>query len=172
MKANRILTDNRPTNVSLAGRYLSFVVGGDYYGLPALWVREIIRFETPALVPQLPAHAEDVINLRGNVIPVVRLRLKFRFPPNQAAEHISIIVAQNTSPMGSGRPMGKTVDGIEGVIQIADEELEETSGYGSRLNADCILGLAKIRDTVNVLLDIDRLLAVEILPSAVNQQPA
>ncbi len=148
---------------SPAGKYLTFQLGQESYGFPVLKVREIIRYTTPTLVPQLPQHVKGVINLRGKVIPVVDLRLKFGFPASVTNERVCIVVVQIEGLTGNKTVMGMVVDGVEEVIQIAAQEIEAAPDFGSHFDTQFILGMAKIRGTVKTLLDIDRVLTAEAI---------
>jgi len=160
----------------LAGKYLTFMLGRECYGFPVLKVREIIRYVTPTLVPQLPEHVKGVINLRGKVIPVVDLRLKFGFPAEVDGERVCIVVVQIESLSGNGKTvMGMVVDGVEEVVSIASNEIENAPEFGAGLEAEYILGMAKIRGTVKMLLDIDKVLTaetIEAIRNKSNSQPA
>ncbi|HEV2692710.1 MAG TPA: chemotaxis protein CheW [Verrucomicrobiae bacterium] len=150
-----------PTNASaaaLAGKYLTFQLGEEGYGFPILRVREIIRHVIPTLLPGLPRHVKGVINLRGKVIPVVDLRLKFGFPAAASGERACIVVLQLESSSTGARTMGVIVDGVEEVIQVSASEIEEAPDFGAGLETEYILGMAKIRGTVKTLLDVDQVL--------------
>jgi purine-binding chemotaxis protein CheW len=140
----------------LAGKYLTFTLGSEAYGLPVLKVREIIRFMTPTQVPQMPDYLTGVINLRGKVIPVIDLRRKFGLVPIQAGERTCIVVVQVEDPQGAKTLTGLVVDGVEEVTQVTDQEIEETPDFGASINTDGILGMAKIKGVVKTLLDIDK----------------
>jgi purine-binding chemotaxis protein CheW len=148
---------------SLMGKYLTFQLGRECYGFPVLKVREIIRYVTPTLVPQLPEHVKGVINLRGKIIPVVDLRLKFGFPADVASDHVCIVVVQVASASGRTTVMGMVVDGVEEVIQVSTQEIEPAPDFGIGLDTKYILGMAKIRGTVKTLLDMDQLLTAETI---------
>ncbi len=139
----------------LAGKYLTFALGDEEYGLPVLRVREIIKMMEITVVPQVPAYVKGVINLRGKVIPVVDLRLKFNFPSIDYTERTSIIVVHVTLSTGPIM-MGIVVDAVSEVLSISAEEIEATPEFGADMKTDYLQGLAKIKGRVKLLLDLDQ----------------
>ncbi len=150
---------NKPAAPAIAGKYLTFTLGAEGYGLPALKVREIIRHVPPTVVPQLPEHIRGVINLRGKIIPVVDLRLKLGFPAGTPDERTCIVVVQVQSGTQGVSVTGMIVDGVEEVVQITMNEIEPAPDFGAGLDTVSILGIAKMKDGVKTLLNIDHVLA-------------
>jgi len=149
-----------PDRSSLAGKYLTFALAGEEYGLPVLKVREIIKMLDITQVPQVPAHVKGVINLRGKVIPVVDLRLKFGFAEQGYTERTCVIVVEVALP--SGRVMmGIVVDAVSEVLNIATEDIEHTPDFGERVETDYMNGVAKVKGTVKILLDLDQVLGAD-----------
>src|ERR1035437_4595693 len=147
-----------------AGKYLTFTLHDESYGIDVLKVREIIRLTTITVVPQLPAYVRGVINLRGKIIPVMDLRLKFGFAEAASTEQTCIIVVQVKLPDGKTVPMGLVVDGVEEVANIAGADIEETPDFGGQICTDYILGMAKVKNAVKALLDIDGVVGADTLP--------
>jgi purine-binding chemotaxis protein CheW len=145
----------------LAGKYLTFTLHRESYGIDVLKVREIIRVIKITTVPQMPAYVRGVINLRGKIIPVMDLRLRFGFPDTPNTEQTCIIVVQVRLPDGKSTQMGLIVDGVEEVINLAAADIEETPDFGSEIATDYMLGMAKVRGAVKTLLDVDRVMAAE-----------
>lgn len=139
----------------LAGKYLTFTLHRESYGIDALKVREIIRLTSITAVPQMPAYVRGVINLRGKIIPVMDLRLRFGFPDAAGTDQTCIIVVQVKLPDGKSTPMGLVVDGVEEVANIAAGDIEETPDFGAQIATDYIIGMAKLKGAVKTLLDID-----------------
>ena len=140
------------------GKYLTFALASEEYGLEILKVREIIGYMEITAVPQTPAYVKGVINLRGQVIPVIDLRAKFGMETMETTEETCIIVVE----AGQGDrsfSTGIVVDHVEEVLDIAGEDIEEAPQFGSAVNTDFILGMGKIGDSVKILLDIDKVLA-------------
>ncbi|MCP4609869.1 MAG: purine-binding chemotaxis protein CheW [Planctomycetes bacterium] len=142
------------------GKYLTFALGPEEYGLEILKVREIIGHMEITAVPQTPHYVQGVINLRGQVIPVVDLRAKFGMEVAEVTEETCIIVVE-TSQHNRKFSTGIVVDHVQEVLDIAGEDIEEAPEFGSAVNTDFILGMGKIGESVKILLDIDRVLAGE-----------
>ncbi|MHC4105847.1 MAG: chemotaxis protein CheW [Planctomycetota bacterium] len=140
------------------GKYLTFALANEEYGLEILKVREIIGYMEITAVPQTPSYVKGVINLRGQVIPVVDLRAKFGMETTDTTEETCIIVVE-TGQDGRSFSTGIVVDHVEEVLDIAGEDIEEAPQFGSAVNTDFILGMGKIGESVKILLDIDRVLA-------------
>jgi purine-binding chemotaxis protein CheW len=149
----------------LTGKYLTFNLQAESYGIDVLKVREIIRHTTITLVPQMPAYIRGVINLRGKIIPVMDLRVRFEFPTAANTEQTCIIVVQVKLPDGKATQMGLVVDGVEEVINIADNDIEETPNFGGQICTDYIIGIAKVKGAVKTLLDIDGIVGADTLKS-------
>jgi purine-binding chemotaxis protein CheW len=141
----------------LAGKYLTFAIGAEEYGVPVLKVREIIKMMDITSVPQVPRHVKGVVNLRGKVIPVVDLRLKFSFADSRYTERTCIIVVE-VALAASKVMMGIIVDAVSDVLTIGPDEIEQTPEFGERVATDYMKGVAKVKGTVKVLLDLDRVL--------------
>ncbi len=143
-----------------AGKYLTFNLGTESYGLPVLRIREIIRQTQITSVPQMPRHIQGVINLRGKIIPVVDLRAKFGLGVSIATEHRCIVVVQAFGVTSAEIYLGLLVDDVQEVLQIAANEMEDAPDFGCKIDNVCILGLAKTKTKVVVLLDIDQALSM------------
>ena len=151
---------------SKAGKYLTFVLGRESYGVAVLKVREIIRLCDITPVPNMPAHIKGVINLRGKVIPVVDLRLKFQLSKIEDHDRTCIVVVNIVLPSGAHGLMGLIVDSVEEVVNVPAADLEPTPEFGLPLDTDYILGMAKIRGAVKALIDIDRVVAAETIKTS------
>lgn len=151
------LTTTTAEKISRASieKFLTFRLDTESYGIAVLKVREIIRLQAITLVPQMPDYVKGVINLRGKVIPVIDLRVRFELVPQEATESTCIIVVQVRLESGNERLIGLVVDAVEEVLNIAATDIEETPNFGSHLSADYIFGMAKIKGGVKTLLDID-----------------
>jgi len=145
---------------ALVGKYLTFALGDEEYGVPVLKVREIIKMMDITSVPQVPRHVKGVINLRGKVIPVVDLRLKFSFAEHGYTERTCIIVVE-VALATSKVMMGIVVDAVSEVLTIAAEEIEQTPEFGERVTTDYMKGVAKVKAKVKILLDLDRVLGTD-----------
>jgi purine-binding chemotaxis protein CheW len=150
----------------LTGKYLTFTLQSESYGIDVLAVREIIRTVTITAVPQMPTYIKGVINLRGKIIPVTDLRLRLGFLEVKDTEQTCIIVVQVKSPGGKITQMGLVVDGVEEVVNVSAEGIEETPDFGSAISTDYILGIAKIKGSVKALLDINKVLGANLSEQA------
>ncbi len=146
------------------GKYLTFALGAEEYGLEILKVREIMGIMEITAVPQTPAHVRGVINLRGKVIPVIDLRAKFGMETTETTDQTCIIVVEITQ-QGQSYHTGIVVDHVQEVLDIAGENIEDTPQFGSDVATDFILGMGKIGDSVKILLDIDKVLVADDLSS-------
>jgi purine-binding chemotaxis protein CheW len=140
---------------NLGGKYLTFKLGEEEYGVQILKVREIIGLMDITKVPQMPGYVKGVINLRGKVIPVIDLRAKFSLPEVQYTDQTCIIV------IDVGGMVGTIVDSVQEVADINSEAIEPPPPMGSQVDSEIILGLAKSKDNVKILLDIDKVLDVQ-----------
>ncbi len=142
------------------GKYLTFALANEEYGISILKVKEIIGMMSITTVPQTPGFVKGVINLRGKVIPVVDLRLKFGIEAAEYTERTCIIVVEIE---GASRAilMGIVVDAVSEVLNIKGENIEDTPTFGTKLDIEYISGMAKCEGGVKILLDIDRVLSDE-----------
>lgn len=144
---------------SLAGKHLTFVLGREHYGVPVLKVREIIRLCDITPVPQMPPYIKGVLNLRGKIIPVADLRIKFELAKVENTDLTCIVVVAVNLPDKQSALMGLIVDAVEEVVNLTAADIEPTPDFGTALEADYILGMAKVKNTVKTLLDIDRVVS-------------
>ncbi|MDR1039308.1 MAG: chemotaxis protein CheW [Deltaproteobacteria bacterium] len=154
--------ETAPVSTENDGKYLTFQLAGEGYGIGILKVREIIGMLPVTPVPQTPLFLKGVINLRGQVIPVVDLRLKFGLPEEEYTERTSIIVVEVKGLTGN-IPIGIVVDTVSEVINIQAHEIEPAPAFGSTIDMNFILGMAKTGDGVKILLNIDLVLSAEEL---------
>lgn len=148
------------TAEGLAGKYLTFNLASEQYGLEILKVREIIGMTDITPVPCMPEHLKGVINLRGRVIPVVDLRRRFGMPPTDRTRETCIIVVT----LG-GRDMGAIVDRVSEVVTLSPQDIGETPAFGTGVRTEFILGMGKAPQRVTILLNIDNVLVDEALAS-------
>ncbi|MFZ5452936.1 MAG: chemotaxis protein CheW [Thermodesulfobacteriota bacterium] len=159
-QAARQLQQESTTLQDKEGKYLTFTLAAEDYGLEILKVREIIGMMDITAVPQTPEYVKGVINLRGRVIPVIDLRLKFGLEEAEYGERTCIIVVEVQSQVGSVQ-MGVVVDSVSEVLNINGDDIEPPPSFGARLKTQYILGIAKAKGTIKILLDIDRVLTGE-----------
>jgi len=152
------------THQAKAGKYLTFNLCSEEYGIEILKVREIIGLMNITAVPRTPNYVRGVINLRGKVISVVDLRTKFGMKSAEDTEETCIIV-MDVLRNGEMIQIGILVDSVSEVLDINEEDIEDTPSFGSNLDTDFILGMAKSKGSVKILLNIDMVLGTEELAS-------
>ncbi|MGQ9696218.1 MAG: chemotaxis protein CheW [Thermodesulfobacteriota bacterium] len=141
------------------GKYLTFSLGGEEYGIGILKIKEIIGMMSITAVPRTPPFVKGVINLRGKVIPVIDLRVKFGMEDRAYTEKTCIIVLEIKGQ--NSVFMGIVVDAVSEVLNIKASEIEETPKLGTNLDLDYISGIAKINGGIKILLDIEKVLNQE-----------
>ena len=146
--------------VEREGKYLTFSMADEEYGIGILKIKEIIGMMAITTVPQTPEFVKGVINLRGKVIPIVDLRARFGMDTIDYTERTCIIVVEIEGPTGMVM-IGIVVDAVSEVLNIRGADIEDTPTFGTKLNTDYILGMAKMEGGVKILLDIDRVLSNE-----------
>jgi purine-binding chemotaxis protein CheW len=142
------------------GKYLTFSLAGEEYGIVILKVKEIIGMMPITPVPKTPHYVKGVINLRGKVIPVADLRLKFDMEEMAYSERTCIIVVEIKEGAGNIL-MGIVVDSVSEVLTIKSGEIEDTPAFGTKMDTDYILGMAKTAEGVKILLDIDKVFGAD-----------
>ena len=147
----------------LGGKYLNFMLSGEFYGLKLLEVREIIGMMKITSVPNVPAEVRGVVNLRGKVIPVLDLRQKFGMPSQEATERTCIIVMQ-TEASGRIVTIGIIVDEVSEVIDIPGDQIEPSPALCADTANHMIEGVGKVGNKVILLLNSDRVLAMDNVP--------
>ncbi len=153
----------------LAGKYLTFSLGNEDYGVGILSVREIIGVMEVTAVPHTPGYIKGVINLRGRVIPVLDLRLKFDMEQQEYNERTCIIVVEVQGQNGQVQ-VGMVVDSVSEVLNIADSEIEPPPALGTSSESENILGMAKIKNEVKILLDVGKVVGEGVLSQFEAQQ--
>jgi len=143
-----------------AGKYLTFSLADEEYGVEILKIKEIIGMMPITTVPKTPEFVKGVINLRGKVIPVIDLRLRFSMEKSDYTERTCIIVV-DLKNKATDILIGVVVDSVSEVLNIKEENIEDTPTFGTRLDTAYILGMAKMEGRVKILLDIDQVLSAE-----------
>ncbi len=153
--AEKILTKSHE------GKYLTFVLSTEEYGIEILKVREIIGMMDITSVPQTPDYMKGVFNLRGKVIPVIDLRLKFAMTEQEHTQETCTIVVEVGNTL-----IGIIVDTVSEVSDIGSKEIEETPHLGQGIDTNFIMGLGKVKGKIIILLDIEKVLSIEELEMA------
>ena len=141
------------TDTARAGKYLTFVLGTEQYGVEIIKVREILGVLPITPMPQAPHYVKGVINLRGKVIPVIDTRTKFGMPERENTPETCIIVVD-----AGGTSVGLLVDTVKEVLDIREEQIEDPPKFSAGADSAFVRGLGKIGDQVKILLDIDHVL--------------
>lgn len=147
---------------SLDGKFLTFALGTEEYGVGILKVREIIGLMEITAVPHTPEYIKGVINLRGRVIPVIDLRLKFDMKQAEYNDRTCIIVVEVDGKAGPVQ-VGMLVDSVSEVLNISEAEIEPPPSFGSEKGTDYIKGMGKVKGKVKILLDVDRVIGSGVL---------
>ena len=148
-------------------KYLTFMLADEEYGIGILKIKEIIGMMPITTMPQTPEFVKGVINLRGKVIPVIDLRLKFGMEPMDYTDRTCIVVVETQGEAGTVL-IGSVVDTVSEVLNIKGEDVEDTPTFGIKLDTEYILGMAKMEVGVKILLDIDKVLNAEEIASLDN----
>ena len=143
---------------SYEGKFLTFVLGNEEYGIEILRVREIIGIMEITPVPQTPDYVKGVINLRGKVIPVIDQRIKFSMPEVEQTQETCVIVVEVKESL-----IGILVDSVSEVLDIGREEIEATPQFGQEIDTQFIMGLGKTKGKLIILLDIEKVLTTEVI---------
>jgi purine-binding chemotaxis protein CheW len=146
-----------PARAKAAGKYLTFVLGGNGYGIPILKVREIIRLLDITPIPRMPEYVRGVINLRGRIVPVIDLRVKLGLP-NPVTTNRTCIIVTHVQVGSVTKLMGLIVDALDEVYQINAEDIEPPPDFGKGTSSVHIQNMAKAKGQVKALLDIDRII--------------
>jgi purine-binding chemotaxis protein CheW len=155
-------------------QYLTFMLGGEVFAIGILAIREILEYTAPAQVPMMPAYLCGVINLRGAVVPVLDLAIRFGRPGSEPGKRTCIVIIE-VAGGDELQQMGLLVDAVNAVVEIAPGQIEPPPAFGPRVRTDFILGMGMVEARFIILLDVRNLLAageLEQLADAAGQQPA
>ena len=148
----------RTTEGTETQQYLTFELAGEQYAVGILRVKEIIEFTTLTTVPKTPAWVRGVINLRGQVVPVIDLAVKFGLPPTTVQKTTCIVILE-VLLAGETTVMGVVADAVSQVIDLPAHEVEAPPAFGTQVEVDYLLGMGKLGNKFALILDIDRVLA-------------
>jgi len=163
--------DQAPAAADAPRQVLTFSLGAENFGVDILRVREIRGWTAVTRIPQVPPHVLGVLNLRGSIVPIVDLRVRFSLPDAQFTPLTVIIVLSVNSPQGQ-REFGLVVDGVSDVVDISAGNLKETPSLGSSSTAEFIQGLAIVQERLLILLDVDKLIHRDMEQMAVSEPAA
>ena len=142
-------------------QYLTFIMDREEYGVDILSVQEIRGWETATPIPNSPKHVRGVINLRGTIVPLIDLRLRFGLPAKEYSQTTVVIVLKVPTKSGKSSVMGIVVDAVSDVYSLSNDALREAPDLGENVNTDYIKGLANVNGKMVILLEISKFLNVE-----------
>ncbi|MFT4711627.1 MAG: purine-binding chemotaxis protein CheW [Candidatus Azotimanducaceae bacterium] len=149
-------------------QFLTFVLSDEIYGVGILQIREIIEYDNLTAVPLMPDYISGVINLRGNVVPVVNLALRLAHQPKEVGKRTSIVIINIKDYKGKSVEVGIVVDIVNEVIELSDSDIAAAPTFGAKIRADFIQGMGKADDKLLILLDVDHVLSIEELSTVAN----
>ena len=142
--------------------YLTFTVANELYTIAIFYIKEIIEYVSLTTVPMAPPYIRGVLNLRGNVLPVIDLAVRFGAEAQDADKHTCIVIVELT--VGEENiNLGVVVDSVNDVLTLKNEDFEPAPTFGSRIRADFIRNIAKVNNRFILLLDVERVLSLEEL---------
>jgi purine-binding chemotaxis protein CheW len=147
-------------NVSNVQQFLTFVLNDETYGVGILHIREIIEYDNLTVVPLMPDFISGVINLRGNVVPVVNLARRFEHEAKEIGKRTSIIIIDIKDAEGEGVEVGMVVDIVNEVIELASSDIAAAPTFGAKIRTEFIQGMGKIDDKLMILLDVNHVLSI------------
>lgn len=159
MSSNTIAEQQQRTGDSF--QVLTFVLGNETYGVDILRVQEIRGWSAVTKIPQAPAHVLGVLNLRGSIVPIVDLRMRFAL---ESVEYtpVTVIIVVSVVTSSGRRDFGVVVDGVSDVVDVNSAEIKPAPELGARAATDYLLGLVSVAERMVVLLDIDRLIGRDL----------
>lgn len=147
-------------NVNNVQQFLTFVLNDETYGVGILHIREIIEYDNLTVVPLMPDFISGVINLRGNVVPVVDLARRFEHESKEIGKRTSIIIIDIKDAEGEGVEVGMMVDIVNEVIELACSDIAAAPTFGAKIRTEFIQGMGKIDDKLMILLDVNHVLSI------------
>ena len=155
---------NQETNVDgQAAQYLTFMLGGEAFGIGIMAVKEIIEFGGITEVPMMPESIRGVINLRGAVVPVMDLAARFGRPQTVPGKRTCIVIVELAGEDGH-QLTGVVVDAVSAVLDIPAADVEPAPSFGTRIRGDFIAGMGKVNGKFVILLNVGQVLALDGLP--------
>ena len=146
------------------GQYLTFILNNEEYGVDILNVQEIKGWDTVTPIPDVPDYIRGVLNLRGTVIPIIDLRLRFKMEEREYDATTVVIVVNSEDEHGS-QTIGFVVDAVSEVYSLAEENMKQTPNFGTDVRSSFLKGLASVEDKMIILLDINQLIDNKLLNS-------
>jgi purine-binding chemotaxis protein CheW len=149
-----VLDSTESANASVAGEYLTFRLGQEEYGIDILKVQEIRGYEQPTRIAHAPTFLKGVVNLRGTIVPIVDMRLKFNCSQAEYNSFTVVIILHLRA-----RIVGIVVDSVSDVLQLQADQIRPAPEVETSVDANCIVGLGALSERMLILLDIERLMS-------------
>jgi purine-binding chemotaxis protein CheW len=166
MGVNKLLRVNSELQNDLdRNRFLTFHLGQDVMAMDIRAIKEVIQYAEITTVPLVPPSIRGVINLRGSVVPVVDLAVRFGRSSSEVARRTCVVIVEMEQEAGVVIVLGVVVDQVHEVLEIAPEDIEPVPAFGSQIRLDFILGVGKVKGQFILLLDVNRVLSIEELSS-------
>lgn len=143
-------------------QYLTFTLGGEMFAAGIMRIKEILEFGQLTPVPMMPEFIRGVLNLRGAVVPVIDLKVRFGGEPNEVTKRTCVVILEVESPDGR-QDIGIMVDTVSEVLEIPSTDIEPPPSFGARIRADFIEGMGKVQEKFVIILAVDRVLSVDEL---------
>jgi purine-binding chemotaxis protein CheW len=152
-------------------QFLTFMLGGEMFAMGILAIKEIIEYSTLTEVPMMPPSVRGVINLRGSVVPVVDLSVRFGRTPGAVTKRTCIVIVE-TSLNDTRQDVGVVVDAVNEVLEIPAQDIEPPPMFGTRIRTDFIQGMGKVNNRFVILLDVNQVLSLDELAELAEQAEA
>jgi len=150
----------QPAQIGQTRQYLTFTLGSEVFAIGILAIKEIIEYSTLTTVPMMPPYVRGVINLRGAVVPVLDLAVRFGKAPSPVTKKTCIVIVEITTA-GAHQDVGVVVDAVDSVLDIPPAQIEPPPALGARIATDFIEGMGKVNGRFVILLDVNSVLAPE-----------
>lgn len=157
---NNILASTKSDNDANGNQYLTFLLAGESYGLDILRVQEIKGWVPVTAIPNSPEYLKGVLNLRGTIVPIIDMRIRFNLETMEY-NSVTVIIVLSVHTSSGNRVVGIVVDSVSDVLFIKTDEINPTPDFGANINTEFINGLATVEDQMVMLLDIDKMLTTD-----------
>lgn len=161
-EAMQLGQDRAPGQDDDGEQFLSFILAGEYYGIDILRVQEIKGWTPVTRVPQTPEHMKGVLNLRGTVVPIIDMRMRFALEEVDYTP-LTVVIVMSVKNDSGDRLVGIVVDAVSDVLNVSKDDIKPTPDFGSTVSTEFINGLASVDDKMVMLLDVDLLLDADKL---------
>jgi len=165
MEQESPIEEKNEENLENSIQFLSFTLGNEEYGVAILSVQEIRSWEPVSKIPNVPIYEKGVVNLRGEIVPIIDLRERFNLEHSEYT-NLTVVVVLQAELRGKNRTMGVVVDSVSDVMHVDKNDIQSSPDFGTKVSTDFINGLASVNDRMVMLLDVSKLLRLEGLSDA------